>query len=109
MDDKLFIILMILIVGTMMIFIPQWFTRRSIPKVIQIFKKHNATNIKNAKTLDELGLKIPGMLDGLLNRRDYKRYALKGLIYAGIIQNTEDGRFYLAEDKLIATKLYQPH
>ncbi len=107
MNDNLLIILMVFIAGAAIFFIPQWRIKRNIPKVIQTFKEHNATDTKNARTLDELGLKMPGMIDGLLTRRDYKRHALKGLIDAGIIQNTGDGRLYLSEEKLIASNLYK--
>ncbi|MFC1965334.1 hypothetical protein ACFLWI_00050 [Chloroflexota bacterium] len=108
MNDTLIIILMVFIAGATIIFIPQWRIKHNIPKVIQAFKENDATDIKNARTLDELGLKMPRMMDGLLTRRDYKRHALKGLIDAGIIQSTEDGRLYLSEEKLIASNLYKP-
>jgi hypothetical protein len=35
--------------------------------------------------------------------RDFKPYALDALVKAEIIKGTEDGRLYLAEDKLMAS------
>ncbi len=107
MTDVLLIILMIVIAGVVIIFLPQWRIRRKIPRVILIFREHNAIGIKNAKTSDELGIRLPNMLEGILTRRDYKRYALSSLIKAEIIQMTEDGRLYLSEEKLITSGLYK--
>ena len=56
-------------------------------------------------TVDDLGLKSYGMLVGLFRGRDYKQYALKSLIKAEIIQETEDGKFYILEEKLMASSL----
>ena len=107
MNDVLIIILMIIVAGVVIIFVPMWRMKRNVPQVLRIFREHNATNVKNARTLDELGLRLPRMLDGILSRRDYKRYALKGLIEAGIIQYTEDGKFYLSEDNLFNSRFYK--
>ena len=85
--------------------VPRWRLRHAIRQVIQIFKEHNATDIKNAKTVDELGLRPRSMMEGMFRGRDYKPYALSALIRAEIIQTTEDGKLYLSEDKLIASGL----
>jgi hypothetical protein len=37
--------------------------------------------------------------------RDYKQYALTSLMKAEIVIMTEDGNFYLAEDKLLQSGL----
>jgi hypothetical protein len=81
-------------------FIPRWLVRRASHQVIKIFRKHNATDSKTARTIDELGLRPPGVLDRMMRRRDYKPHALNALIQAGVIQVTEDGRLYLSEEKL---------
>jgi len=74
--------------------------RRAARQVIKIFREHNATDSKNARTIDELGLRPPGVLDRMMRRRDYKPYALSALMKAEIIQATEDGKLYLSEAKL---------
>lgn len=105
MNDVLVIILLIIIAIAAIIFVPQWLMMRAIPQVIRIFRAHNAIDIKDAKTVDELGLQPRGMLEKFGRRRDYKPYALNALMKAEIIQMTEDGKLYLSEEKLIASGL----
>ena len=81
--------------------IPRWLLRRAARQVIKIFREHNATDSKNAKTIDELGLRPPGVMERMMRRRDYKPHALNALMQAEIIQRTEDGKLYLSEEKLI--------
>jgi len=81
-------------------FIPRWLIRRAARQVVEIFRKNNATDGKTARTVDELGLRPPGMLERMMRRRDYKPHALNALMKVGVIQATEDGRLYLSEDKL---------
>jgi len=83
--------------------IPRWRSKRALRQVIQVFRNNSATDIKNAKTVDELGLKSPTMREEMFHRRDFKPYALNSLIKAEIIRRTEDGRLYLAEDRLMAS------
>jgi len=81
-------------------FIPRWLVRRASHQVIKIFRKNSATDIKTARTVDELGLRPPGVMERIGRRRDYKPHALNALMQAGVIQATEDGRLYLSEEKL---------
>jgi len=81
-------------------FIPRWLIRRAARQVVEIFRARNATDGKTARTVDELGLRPPGMLERMMRRRDYKPHALNALMKVGVIQATEDGRLYLSEDKL---------
>jgi len=76
--------------------------------VIQIFKELNAMDVKNAKTIDELGLRPRGRLEGMLRTRDYKPHALSSLLTAEIVKTTEDGRLYLSEERLIGSGLDRP-
>jgi len=85
--------------------VPRWFIKRAIPKVIRLFRERDAINQKNARTLDELGLKPRGMLEGMFKLRDYRQNALITLIKIGIIQTTEDNRLYLSEEKLADSSL----
>ena len=108
MSGETLLIIILVIVGIVaMVVLPQWRTKRAIPKVIQIFKEHNATSIKNAKTLEEIGIKLPSIMQELFSRRDYKQYALKGLMTAGVIQMTEDGKVYLSEETFLNSKFYR--
>ena len=81
-------------------FIPRWLTSRAARQVIRVFRRHNATDSKNARTIDELGLRPPGVMERMMRRRDYKPHALNALMQAEIIKATEDGRLYLSEEKL---------
>jgi hypothetical protein len=85
--------------------IPAWRLRRAIRQVIQIFRRYNATDVKNAKTDDELGLRPKPILQRMMSLRDYKPYALTVLIRAEVVQQTQEGKLYLAEDKLMVSNL----
>ena len=93
--------------GLALFVIPQWRLRRAISQVIRIFQQLNAIGVKNAKTIDELGLRPRTLMEGMLKGRDFKPYALRALIKAEVIQMTEDGRLYLSEEKLISSGLYK--
>jgi hypothetical protein len=71
--------------------------------VIAIFRNNSALDKKTAKTIDELGLRPRGFMDGMLRGRDFKPYALDALVKAEIVKSTEDGRLYLVEEKLMAS------
>ena len=107
--DWIVIVVVVILALAAMFVIPQWRLRRAIPQVIRIFRERSAVGSKNAKTLDELGLRPKtGALGGLFSRRDYRQYALSALMRGGIIEMTEDEKFYLAEDKLMASGLDKP-
>jgi len=105
MSSVILIVLIIVLALLALFVIPQWRLRRAIRQVIRILREHNAVDIKNAKMVDELGLRPRRMLEGMFKGRDYKQYAVSALMKAEIIQTTEDGRLYLSEDKLIASGL----
>ena len=88
-----------------LVIIPRWRLKRAISQVIQIFREHNAIDAKGAKTIDELSLRPRSSMEVMFRGRDYKPYALNFLIKAKIIQQTEDGRLYLLEEKLSASNL----
>jgi len=105
MNSVILIVLIVVFALVALFIIPQWRLRRAIRQVMRILREHSAIDIKHAKTVDDLGLKPRHMLEGLLKGRDYKQYAVRALMKAGIIQTTEDGKLYLSEDKLIASGL----
>jgi hypothetical protein len=85
--------------------IPRWLMKRAARQVIKIFREQNATDSKKARTIDELGLRPPGVLERMMRRRDYKPHALNALLQAGIVQVTKDGKLYLSETRLDETSL----
>lgn len=97
------IVLLAVLLLVAMFIVLRWRLNRATRQVIQILREHNAIDIKNAKTVDELGLRPQGMMEGMFRGRDYKPYALSILMKAEIVQTTEDEKLYLSEDRLIAS------
>jgi len=102
--DVIFLALIIVVFIATMIFLPQFMLARNIPKVIRIFREHNAVGEKNAKTIAELGLQPKSMFQRMFARRDYKPQALQFLLRVTIIEMTEDGKVYLNEENLLLTR-----
>jgi len=105
MENVIIIVLIVILAFLALLIIPRWRLQRATRQVIRILRQHNAIDVKNAKTIDELGLRPRGRLEGLLRTRDYKPYALDALWKAEIVKITEDGRVYLSEDRLLASGL----
>lgn len=95
----LILILMVIAFGGGL-YIRTFLTRRAIFKVIEIFYEHDALGTNGAKTLQELGLERPDILQRMTKPRDYKQNALQILIKEGIINVDENGRVYMIEGKL---------
>jgi len=93
-----FVVMVLAFVGVL--YIRAFFTRRAIFKVIEIFYQHNALGVRGAKTLHELGLEPRDFFQRMTKPRDYKQYALQILVKRGIILEKEDGKVYLAEERL---------
>ena len=108
MENVILIVVIVALALLALFIIPQWRLRRATRQVIRIFIELNATSVKNAKTIDELGLRPRGRLEGMLRTRDYKPHALSSLLTAEIVKTTEDGRLYLSEDRLIGSGLDRP-
>lgn len=106
MNEQLVIVLAVAALLLAFFVVKPWLVRRALPKVIRIFKEHNATSVKNAVRFEELGIRASDMFD-LRFLKDFKKDALDFLLKVDIVQMTEDGRFYLAEDKLNNSKLYK--
>ena len=107
-DGTALLILVVVIALVAMFFLPRWRMKRAAREVIRIFRQNNATSAKSAKTVAELGLGSRNMLEGAFRGRDYKPQALTALLKGEIIQTTEDGRFYLSEDKLASSGIETP-
>jgi hypothetical protein len=105
MNDWVTIALLIIVLLLAMFVVPQFMIRRAIKAVILIFRKNGATGPKNAMAIEELGLQQKGMFERMMRPRDYKPRALQFLMQHEIVQMTNDGKLYLAEDKLDATSL----
>ena len=95
------LIFSILIIGTLLAFfyLPAFFMRRAIAEVREIFYRHGAIGVENAKPVDELGLTPPSFMGRLTRPRNYKPQALQYLKQAGIVLTTGDGKLYMTEEK----------
>jgi len=107
MNETTTTIILLAIVLIALFVIPQLRVRSAISSVIRTFKQANAIDENSAKTPQELGLKMdvpaPSTFGGL-GGGDPKQTALKELRDANIIQSTSDGRLFLSEARLAASK-----
>ena len=104
LNGILFIILIVILFILSVIFIPYWMTMRTIPKVIKVFRKKNAVGAQNAMNIDELELKPKSIFRRMFNRRDYSQQALQFLIRLDVVDITEEGKFFLNDEKLMLSK-----
>ncbi len=104
MDDTLIVIVLVIVFIVVALVLPQFLVMRTVPKVIRIFRQNNAVGAKNAKPIEELGLKQRSVIENMLRRRDYKPRSLQLLINTNIVQMTEDGKLYLDEENLAMTR-----
>jgi hypothetical protein len=85
--------------------LPRIRIRRAVNQVVAIFERNNALDVRSAKTIDELGLRPPTFLQGMMRIRDFKPYAVQILMKADIIRQTDSGRLYLSQDRLAAINI----
>jgi hypothetical protein len=105
-DTNALFILLIIIVAILGFFVlPRIRISRAVSQVVAIFERNSALDVRSAKTIDELGLRPPAFLEGMLRMRDFKPYALQILMKADVILQTDGGRLYLSQDKLAATDI----
>lgn len=74
--------------------------KRAIEQVIDRFRKNQCICSRGAKTIGELGLEPPNLLERLCKPRDYKPFALRLLIREHIVLLTEDNKMCLHEKRL---------
>ena len=86
------------------LFLSARMTKRAVGQVIAIFQKCNAIGIPQAKTVNELGLTPPNLMERFTRMRDYKQNALSVLMKAEIVQTTEEGKLFISDKKLAELK-----
>ena len=101
----LFILLIIILAILGFFVLPRIRIRRAVNQVVAIFERNNALDVMSAKTIDELGLRPPTFLEGMLRIRDFKPYALQILMKDDVIRQTDGGRLYLSQDQLAAINI----
>ena len=102
MSDYSSILVIFVVLGVIAaaLFISARMTKRAVGRVIAIFQKHNAVGIQQAKTVNDLGLTPPNLMDRFTRMRDYKQNALSILMKADIVQATEEGKLFISAEKL---------
>jgi hypothetical protein len=104
MSTNALLVLLIIIVAILgFLVLPRMRISRAVSQVVAIFERHNALDVRSARTIDELGLRPPTFLEGLLRMRDFKPYALQILMNAEVVRQTDGGRLYLSQDKVAAS------
>ena len=101
--NALFILLIVILAIAGFFVLPRIRIRRAVNQVMAIFERSNAVDVRSAKTIDELGLRPPTFLEGMMRMRDFKPYALQILMHAEVVRQTDGGRLYLAQDRPPAT------
>ena len=104
MQGILFIVLLVILFILSVLFLPYWLIMRAVPKVIRAFRQKNAVGDNNALTIEELELKPKSIFRRMFTRRDYSQNALQFLIRADVVDITEEGKFFLNEEKLMFSK-----
>jgi hypothetical protein len=105
MSATVITILIFVILIALILIIPVIRVRSAMKVVIKIFQDYDATNIKNARTSDELKLNPKKLVERLFTLRDYKPDALKLLMESGVVKTTEEGKLYLSEATLNNSRL----
>ena len=109
MNPTVLLILLIILLAILGFFVlPQIRIRRAIKQVVAIFERNSALDVRSAKTIDELRLRPRTFLEGMGRIRDFKPYALKILMDADVVCQTDGGRLYLLQDKLAAINIDRP-
>lgn len=103
--NTLFILLIIVVAILGFFVLPRIRMKRAVNQVVAIFERKSALDLRSAKTIDELGLRPPTFLEGMMRMRDFKPYALQMLLHAGVVCQTDGGRLYLLQDKLAAVNV----
>jgi hypothetical protein len=101
--NGLFVLLIVIMAILGFFVLPRVRIRRAVDQVMAIFERNNALDARSAKTIDELGLRPPTFLEGMLRMRDFKPYALQILMHTEVVRQTDGGRLYLSQGKLPAT------
>ncbi|MFC1945792.1 hypothetical protein ACFLW1_01180 [Chloroflexota bacterium] len=96
--------ILILLAGLVAAFLLMRFrVQRAVKQVVKMFRSVNAVDEKSAISAEDLGIIKKGMLQGMFRVRDFKPQALESLVSMGVINFTEDARYYINEEKLEGT------
>ncbi len=99
--NLIFVVAILLaIYGIVLFVLSRLMLRRAMSRVTHAFRHHHCLSREHAKTVEELGLRSPRFAERIMKPRDYRPYAIQVLTRQGVLCQTEDGKFYLSEEKL---------
>lgn len=98
--STIYLILFMIVILGFAFFISARLTKRALFRVLTIFRDENAIGYERARTIEQLGLTPPNILERIGRPRDYRQNALKILIKSEVVQLTEDGRLFITEEKM---------
>jgi len=106
MESIFYIIICVIIFAAVAVIAPAIIAKRTLGKVIGIFRRHGATDAVHAKSQQELGLGKKGLMKEIMypSFRDHKPKILESLISRNVVRITDDGKLYLEEAKLRGTR-----
>lgn len=108
MIEVLMIIFLVIFgLGTILV-VPAFMTRRSLKRVILIFRRSGTLSETDAKTAYELGLGPRNFTERLMRMRDYKPRALSVLMETRVVIQTEEGKLFMSEEQLQTSGLPIP-
>ena len=105
MNPTVLLILLIILLAALGFLVLRLRMSRAVKQVVAIFERNNALDVRSARTIDELKLRPRTFLQGMGRMRDFKPYALKILMDAEVVCETDGGRLYLVQDKLTAANI----
>lgn len=82
-------------------FVSTFMFRRAITFIIKFLRNRNALRPEEGINRDEFGIKPQHIL---FRKRDYRPQALQFLNNVGIVKDTDDGKIYLSEEKLVSVR-----
>ncbi len=79
--------------------IPAIRLKKALYQMIDHFRTLQSSCLMGVKSMEDIGLRDPGLLDGFMRSRDFRPYALQVLLQEQVIQH-ENEMLCLKEDRL---------
>ena len=107
--NEIIILIAFAVLFVLLIFVYRpWRIRRAAQLVIDILRTNNAISAKKAISLEEMGLSTSNIIEASFRFRDFRKDALDILVRKGIVQTTDELKYYVSEQTLFKTNMYRP-
>lgn len=104
MSDILALLMLLGVIVALALVMPLFIMNRTIPRVIEIMRAHNAVDREHAVAAEDMGLTPKPYMQRILSARDHKPRALQLMLQLEIVKLDSEGRMYLCEEELKKTK-----